>query len=243
MKFTIKHFFSASATALLFASSLTYAADSFNKLGPEFLASNLGKGPYAGIMFGGGNINVRFQANVRERQLYDDAASIGNGMAGVILGYGETIGHWYGGLELSANENKGTVTFSRPPILRDDHATYIDSITVKNYYNADIIPGYFINSNWLVYGRVGYAIGKADFTQDRDTGRNTVTEYSNSTSLDGGRLGVGIDTPLNNYVSVGADYIYTNYFNNSIYEANNTQRYIITPITNVVFFHLKTNFG
>lgn len=93
-------------------------------------------------------------------------------------------------------------------------------------FGADLRPGFFINKNTLLYGRLGVALNQLKVSSNDQlafadiffTGSvaNSFLPISNKKEVWGLRLGAGLEEYLGNNISVNADYIYTNYSSISV---------------------------
>ncbi len=222
---------------LLFTMISAAYADASN--GADYAVSPMGKGGYVGALLGGGSISTGFQVQATRSGtvIVDQTKSTGNALGGLLAGYGETMGNWYGGGEISATANQGSMTFAHMGTGTRINDSFSETIKIQNLFNLDVIPGYFISDSLLMYGRMGLSLGRMSFNQYK----NNAGEYSFSESMTGGRAGLGIETPLTDKFTLAADYIYTNYFNNGFDEANGHEHYVVYPQDNEVALSIKYN--
>lgn len=155
-------------------------------------------GPYVGFSAGAINNNYKFSNST---ETSNTPSSLG-ALANIFAGYGATLTQTiYLGGEVFANMGTGEA---------HDLTIVTDSTTlkVKNKYSygVSIIPGLMVSDQTMIFARMG--VVKTHFNTKQTS---TTTTATNETSAMGGQLGLGVETALNQNLSVRAEYDYTSY--------------------------------
>ncbi|MCH9689054.1 MAG: porin family protein [Gammaproteobacteria bacterium] len=158
---------------------------------------------------------LNYSTGINNTTKKSSADIIGN----VFIGYGYTsLNDFYLGLEAGTNfPGRATNIYNRPGVTVAGTNIYSDTLTAQDYITLDLVPGFRPNTNWLIYGRAGLAAGNLQFYQAKNITANTEEVNDRGTEL-GGRLGVGLTYAFNQYLSLSADYFYTEYkkFTNTV---------------------------
>lgn len=112
-------------------------------------------------------------------------------------------------------------------------------------YGIDVLPGFLVGQNMLIYGRAGISFNKLEinnnntFTFVNNALNPHVTNISTlntaaSKNVEGFRLGVGVAEKINPHFAVHADYIYTDYGRINTSGVGSTTSTDIAGTTNVV---------
>ncbi len=180
---------------ILWGLSVVAANASFaGSMGDANLTNYPKEGLYAGLGVGGSFNNDALDLTATSGQLNLKKSS--DQWVGTILaGYGYTFTNsLFLGVEASTTfphrtQNIYTRGIALPQV------TFLEQYSIKDYLGLDLLPGYRVNSNVLIYGRAGLAFRDIYFNQPEN---NALSEaYFNSTNQVGGRFGAGIAYALN----------------------------------------------
>lgn len=113
--------------------------------------------------------------------------------------------HWfYLGGEANANLSLSTYKQTNKEAVHGSNTSI--TLNVRNELGLSLLPGYVADNNTLIfYGRVGYIA--SDFHFD-DTSSSQLIK---NTSLNGLRLGLGIEKILQSHIGIRLEYNYLNY--------------------------------
>lgn len=155
-------------------------------------------------------------------------------IGGLFAGYGVTLSNniYLGG---EGFVNGGTQSTSNKAIANLSTRT---QLTSKYSYGLDFVPGYKVTPTTLVYGKVGVVRTQFKQAQSLVVGApaNAVAG-SNTNTVTGGRLGLGVQTEVATNVAVRGEFVHTSY--NSFSSLGNR----ISPKNNQVNFGLVYSFG
>jgi opacity protein-like surface antigen len=153
----------------------------------------------------------------------------------VYVGYGYNFHPFYLGTEIFADLSQYQMASSGVGggSLLDNTTLQPDLVFQSNVnvttklnpfeFGADLRPGWLLTANTLLYGRVGAACNKLSLDSDATTAISFLSPgltpetlslalpLSSSVNRIALRLGGGIEQRLNKYLSIRADYIYTDY--------------------------------
>lgn len=130
-----------------------------------------------------------------------------NAQGNVFLGYGHTFSN---ALYLGAEANIYTpriAKFYDRPGASFTTTTFNDKYTINDYLAVDLLPGYRVNSNLLVYGRVGMSFRNTNFNQQALV--NVPQSVADSTHSVDGRFGAGVTYALTKKFAASVDYFYS----------------------------------
>lgn len=157
------------------------------------------------------------------------------GVGDIYLGFGHFVNdsYFYLAGEIFANfahrnNSLNNWVFHSSPNDDRDFESISANTTMKlrnTEYGVDIRPGYLMDTNTLVYGRIGVAFNKVkndttntfSFTSTRAVitpgNKNFVTtlNQSKNKNVTGLRLGIGLEHKITDTLAITADYIYTYY--------------------------------
>lgn len=126
------------------------------------------------------------------------------------VGYGYTFpGCFYLAGEIGTNFPRHSGTIHRPGVTLTDFR-FENHVSVQEYVYGDVLPGYRVSQDFLIYARVGGSYGKLKLKLDQNIAAG-VAEYNFHSTKWGFRAGVGINYTVNEYIGLGLDYIYTEY--------------------------------
>lgn len=132
-----------------------------------------------------------------------------NIVGNIFAGYGYTTPNsLFVGGELGTNFPKRSLTAIGLPSGLGPYYTVTNTLYVQDYITIDILPGYVVNQNLLLYGRAGLSYGSLSLRQLPRYGLAGVTKSNNAL---GGRFGLGANYDLNNQWGIALDYDYTLY--------------------------------
>lgn len=172
--------------------------------------------PYVGFTVGGSKGHI---------QLIDPSNAANNfnlsgWSGGVFTGLNTSLENMYMAGEIFAY-NEATHTTSI--IIQSNGAT----VNVKPLYSFGVsfIPGYwFVRDNWIINMRVGLI--QTRFKTSQNPLPNTTYSGTSTNYSVGGQIGFGVQTFMQDKISLRLEYVYTNYnhfnvFGNRIYPQNN----------------------
>ena len=134
----------------------------------------------------------------------DEGSTLGN----LFIGFGNTFptAFFLGG-ELGANFPSHSITINGRSALTI--ATVVsNTLNITDYLTFDLLPGYLIGQNLLVYGRAGIVYGSLTLKQPATP---LVPGFNSSDTVCGGRFGLGTTFALDEHFGIGFDYYYTIY--------------------------------
>lgn len=136
-----------------------------------------------------------------------DVTRSGQGLAGgLVAGYGVQSNRFYFGVEAELElSNTGW------NIERDSRHGRVYSIEKTSSVGAALRIGYVVNDGLLLYGRAG--VVQSNFDMNYTIGSSN---FSQSTNLDGVRLGAGVEFAVNNRTHANLEFVQTDYGSNSI---------------------------
>lgn len=194
------------------------------KAGPEKAVETDFSGAYAGLQLGHGTLqsdNTGPRPNATSPSFTLDATRAGQGFAGgVFAGYGIQRNGFYFGGEAEAELSSANWNIERSPEGR------IYSIEKKRTFGAALRLGYVLNDSVLVYVRGGPV--RSDFDVDY---RTTGTSSFDSPTLDGVRVGAGIEFAVDRNTHARLDFTQTNYDPNAITYGVSTDNFDTTERT------------
>ncbi|MCL9685118.1 outer membrane protein [Legionella maioricensis] len=177
-------------------------------MGQLMEANNPKENLYAGVGVGGSfnddqleTQNVVFGSTV-------NAASNNNQWVGnVFLGYGHTfMNSLFLGIEANTYFPHRTENFYSPGVTIVG-PIYQDQLAINDYLGLDLLPGYRVNSDLLIYGRAGLSFRDVSINQPENTPNSP--SFFNSDNSVGGRFGAGITYALNRHIAASVDYYYS----------------------------------
>lgn len=204
--------------------------------------------PYIGAILNGIQYNAQahtyFPVDSTSPLLQDETKiSQAHITGGLSLGYAmRWSGRWYFAAEVSSLP----VAFSseRTWVGSNSGFNYDTNIKMMNVFNADGMPGYYLNCRTLLYLRAGVAVANVEVQQKNFFG----DDYDKRNTVGGYRFGIGMDYSLSHHWVAGLDYIYTNYgmkkFDNNIIGGGgvNSLRTELRSYTNFVGLHINYKF-
>ncbi len=136
-----------------------------------------------------------------------------NVIGSAFLGYGNTAesGFYLGG-ELGTYLPKRSLTITNRPGVALTNLTFSDKLTVQDYVTFDVLPGFRLSENWLLYLRGG--ITYAHMTIYQPT-QGAATSFSADNNRIGGRVGAGVNVGFTDNFGMSLDYFYTQYQDSS----------------------------
>jgi len=137
----------------------------------------------------------------------DNTNVIGNIFAG--FGY-TTASSYFWGAEIGTYFPSRPVTINNRPDLTFPSIGVSDTLKIQDYVTLDLLPGYAVSQNILVYGRIGLTYSSLDLSQ---AATGPIPGFSTDENKWGGRFGIGANFAFNNNFGIGVDYFYTTYQN------------------------------
>lgn len=194
-----------STLALLFISVTAMAGTMRPVVVDEF---NPKENVYLGVGIGASINNDRFTAtDVTNNNAVHASSNNTNAQGNVFLGYGHTFSN---ALYLGAEANIYTpriAKFNNRPGVEFTTTLLNEKYTIDDYLAVDLLPGYRVNSNILVYGRVGMSFRNTNFNEQPVT--DPVQNIADSTNSVDGRFGVGVTYALTKKFAASVDYFYS----------------------------------
>ncbi len=133
----------------------------------------------------------------------NNTTALGN----AFLGYGHTfMNNLYLGGEANLLTPRVAKFNSRPGVVFASNV-FDNKYTIDNSFSLDLLPGYRLNSNVLVYGRVGMAFTNVNMNQQGVTlATQNIAESANFVN---GRFGAGVTYGFTKHFAASVDYYYT----------------------------------
>jgi opacity protein-like surface antigen len=168
------------------------------------------EGLYVGAGIGGAMYNDKVKAyNTVNLLSREKSFNTNSALASAFIGLGHTwFDRYFLGLEANTYFPHHKVEWPDRPAVTATTTTFRNGFLVQNYFNLDLLPGYRVNSNWLVYGRAGFAFSDLIANQDGSIIAN-VPSFSFTNTVIGGRFGAGINYQLSQHIGAGVDYLYS----------------------------------
>lgn len=138
--------------------------------------------------------------------LYDkEDHQTGTGYLGnALLGYEFDIGKAFIDAQLDGSVSNITYNgwFQDYENAQSSTATY----KMNKAYGVSILPGYYLNKNVGLFGRVGYERGDFDYSEYKQDGDGPQYGISESEWLNGFLLGLGARIPFNDHLALQFEY-------------------------------------
>ena len=168
------------------------------------------EGLYVGAGIGGAMYNDKIQAQNPFTLLQREKSFSNSGaLASVFAGVGHTwCDKYFLGLEANSYFPHHTAYWSDRQGVTETNYTFENKFMVQNYINLDLLPGYRVTPDWLIYGRVGLAFSDVLSYQHANSIANAPS-FSDTNSVLGGRFGAGINYQISRHIGAGVDYFYS----------------------------------
>ncbi len=187
-------------------------------------------GPYIGAQIGFGKTSAdsNYEPGTSGNTAFSSSNSMSGLNGGIFAGYGKIIKDkfWLGG-ELSYSRSSADYNASNSGV----------AITLEQSqtFEASIRPGYLVQDDTLLYGRLGFVKTKFDATATDGT-----NSFSGSETLNGFRLGLGAEKIVKDNISLRLDGSYTNYEDYSVSDATTQEK--ATLDAGEILFRIGTSF-
>lgn len=161
---------------------------------------------------GGATINqFSFQAlNIDTDRKITKTAETTNGIGTAFIGYGfTTCSCFYLGAEVGTRFPKTFAKLNRPGVTLSDF-TFTNRLSVRECFSVDLLPGYRVCPDFLLYGRIGVSYAHLALTLDENRLAN-VDRYHFTDNRYGFRAGAGINYAFTRCIGIGLDYCYSGY--------------------------------
>lgn len=168
------------------------------------------EGLYLGAGIGGAMYNDKIKAfNTLTFAQQEKSFNTSSALASVFIGVGKTwCDKYFLGLEANTYFPHHTTYWPDRPGVTKPGYFFEDKYVNQNYINLDMLPGYRLNSDWLVYGRAGISFSDIFFYQAANSAANESSQ-ANTITVTGGRFGAGINYQISEHIGAGVDYFYS----------------------------------
>jgi outer membrane immunogenic protein len=179
-------------------------------MGPVVIEPSMKEGFYAGAGIGGAMYNDKIRGyNPNNFNQTEKSINTNSTLASIFAGIGRTYWNkYYFGAEANTYFPSHQVIWQNRPGVSATNYYFEDQFQVQNYVNLDLLPGYRINPEWLIYGRLGIAFSNIVLNQEANSSAN-VPSFSSNLSSTGGRFGGGVAYQVTEHVGAGVDYYYS----------------------------------
>ena len=193
--------FLLTSTIALFAQS-----ESFNVNEP----SRMKEGLYVGVGVGGNMYHDTLTVcNTSTSNQISKSFNTTDTQASIFAGVGKTFRDtYYLGVEANSYFPNHYILWSKRPGVTVTDLTYETSFQIQDYVNLDLLPGYRISPESLIYRRAG--ISFSNITENQEA-ISTVPPSNDTNSRVGGRFGAGIAYEITQHFGIGLDYYYSYY--------------------------------
>lgn len=194
-------------TLLGLSSSVSFAGTMGAMIEEPF---NMKEGLYLGAGIGGAMYNdkIKFYNPINFAQ-QEKSFNSNSALASVFIGVGHTwCDKYFLGLEANTYFPHHTTYWpDRPGVI---HLGYLfeEKYVNQNYINLDMLPGFRLNNDWLIYGRAGLSFSDILFDQAANSAAGQPA-HSNIYPVIGGRFGTGINYQISQHIGAGVDYFYS----------------------------------
>lgn len=195
---------------LLSSLALSISCAYAGTMGPIAVEPTMKEGLYVGAGIGGAMYNDKIKAyNPTTWVQQQNSFNTSSALASVFAGVGRTyLDKYYLGVEANSYFPSHRANWDDRPGVTSIGQFFSDQFLVQNYVNLDLLPGYRINPEVLVYGRVGLSFSNIYLNQNPNSTLN-ISTFSNNTTSTGGRFGGGLAYQLTDHVGAGVDYYYS----------------------------------
>lgn len=197
-------------------------------------------GFYIGGILGGTSTNFDFKVSEANAVIFQRSNTVGAFVGGGFVGWNTSLtDRFSAGVEVGGQYNQTNLSKVRTSVTTNLQVT--DTFKLDSNVSVDLVPAWQINNDWSLIGRVGYGYGRLTWNEVfTNTG---VARYPSETfTLNGLRFGLGLEHPVTNHVTVGVEYIGTDYFNPNITEAPSALNYAFNPWQNQGDVHVRYYF-
>lgn len=139
------------------------------------------------------------------------ALNVGGIVGGVFFGAGRYFDCFYLAAEAIANASNAITSYTTNFKYSGFTDNYYTQIRVRPSYGIAVLPGFRMNDNALLYGRLGWTVASIRTYENFSTVGVTTTIASRNLYRSGGTLGLGIESALVDDFSIRAEYSYTRY--------------------------------
>jgi outer membrane immunogenic protein len=166
------------------------------------------EGLYVGAGIGGSMYNNKITAyNTTSLFQVNRTFNSSDAQASVFAGVGKTYNDkYYLGLEANSYFPRHNSTWSQRPGVTRTALNFQTSFQTQNYVNLDLLPGYRVSPQWLIYGRAGLSFSNITLSQEPISTSPTLAQTN---SKIGGRFGAGIAYQITDHIGAGVDYYYS----------------------------------
>jgi outer membrane immunogenic protein len=155
-----------------------------------------------------------------------------NVLGNVFIGYGYTTpSAFFVGGELGGYFPNHSATLQHRFDLNLPVSHVNDTLTIHSAVTLDLLPGYAVTDNLLLYGRTGLSYGNVSLHQ---SSAYLFKDFTQEENLWGGRFGLGGTFALSNNLGLSVDYFYTAYQNMSFYKTPYHTQFTANPSSDYV---------
>lgn len=176
---------------------------------------------YIGAGIGPDTVNFSKHATVNnpDTRVLDNESLAGRGVFVTAFGgYAWNCQQLY--LAGEANVNSSSLESESANIELLHHTVSHTAIKIKHNFGLSILPGFLLTDKTLFYGRIGWVQGYLKINSSDSTLRNS------STTLNGYRLGLGVEQTVYNRFAVRLEWSQLNYDDTTINVLDGTTRKI-----------------
>lgn len=132
-----------------------------------------------------------------------------NAIGDLFVGFGyTTASSYFWGAEIGTYFPGRSITVENRPDLTFPSIGVSDTLKIQDYLTLDLLPGYALSNNVLVYGRLGLTYASLNLNQPAS---GFIPNFNTSENKWGGRFGIGANFAFNQNFGIGIDYFYTTY--------------------------------
>lgn len=190
--------------------AITSASAFAGTMGPVAAQPLMKEGLYVGAGIGGGMYSDKISAyNPIFFDKVSNPNSTSGALASIFAGVGQTyFDKYYLGVEANSYFPGHNTIWEKHPGVSVLGFEYESQYSIRNYVNLDLLPGYRVSPDWMVYGRAGISFSQVTANQEGNHLAN-VNTFSDTRDRTGGRFGAGIAYQLTEHVGAAVDYYYS----------------------------------
>jgi len=189
------------STGCLFA-TLLYAAPSPRHENGFYVGGSIGATQLT--------VNTKVTGNLGGTISSDRDIALDGITGGILGGYSWYIGnHGYLAVEANANLDSANTTIKETSSGGVPSSQSKIHMKMTSSFALSFIPGYFVNDNTVIFGRLGFAAARLASSATNGNLNGSGADFTKTVS--GYRLGLGLTTELPNNFTLTGEYDYTDY--------------------------------